>query len=324
MKKAIAQCVLALMLVLAATTVQAQTFPDRPVRFIVPNPAGGSNDGAARTLGQALSEIWPHGVVVENRAGAGGNIGTQAAATSSADGYTFLLTSPGPLTINPSLYKKLPFEPTKDFSPIALVATVPIVLLVNPKVPATNVRELIAVAKEKNGQMNFASSGVGSTHHLAAELFKKMTNVRLSHIPYRGAAPAMNDLIAGHVPILFDNLPTVISHVQSGTVRALAVASPQRLPSLPDVPTFAEAGMPDFEASSWFGLFAPVGTPNVVVAKVIADVKMTLARPDVQKKFEGMGSPVGDLTGDDFVKFLKKETEKWADVIRISGATVSD
>ncbi|RKE68245.1 Bug family tripartite tricarboxylate transporter substrate binding protein [Pseudorhodoplanes sinuspersici] len=322
MKKAVTLCVLALML--AATTVQAQTFPDRPVRFIVPNPAGGSNDGAARTLGQALAEIWPHGVVVENRAGGGGNIGTQAAATSAADGYTFLLTSPGPLTINPSLYKKLPFAPTKDFSPIALVATVPIVLLVNPKVPATNVRELIALAKEKNGQMNFASSGVGSTHHLAAELFKKMTNVRLSHIPYRGAAPAMNDLIAGHVPILFDNLPTVIPHVQSGTVRALAVASPQRLPSLPDVPTFAEAGMPDFEASSWFGLFAPAGTPTDVVAKVIADVKKTLARPDVQKKFEGMGSPVGDLTGDDFAKFLKKETEKWADVIRISGATISE
>ena len=322
MKKAITQCVLAF--VLAATTVQAQTFPDRPVRFIVPNPAGGSNDAAARTLGQALAEIWPHGVVVENRAGAGGNIGTQAVATSAADGYTLLLTSPGPLTINPSLYKKLPFAPTKDFSPIALVATVSIVLLVNPKVQAANVRELIALAKEKNGQMNFASSGVGSAHHLAAELFKKMTNVHLSHIPYRGAAPAMNDLIAGHVPILFDNLSTVIPHVQSGTVRALAVASPQRLPSLPDVPTFAEAGMPDFEASSWFGLFAPAETPTDVVAKVMADVKKTLARPDVQKKFEGMGTPVGDLSGNDFAKFLKKETEKWADVVRISGATVSE
>jgi tripartite-type tricarboxylate transporter receptor subunit TctC len=322
MKRAITQCVLAFML--AASTVQAQTFPDRPIRFIVPNPAGGSNDGAARMLGQALAEIWPHGVVVENRAGAGGNIGTQAAATSAADGYTFLLTSPGPLTINPSLYKKLPFELTKDFSPIALVATVPIVLLVNPKLPAATVGELIALAKEKNGELNFASSGIGSTHHLAAELFKKMTNVRLTHVPYRGAAPAMNDLIAGHVPILFDNLTTVVPHVQSGTVRALAVASPQRLPSLPDVPTFAEAGMPDFEASSWFGLFAPAGTPTDVVAKVIADVKKTLARPGVQKKFDGMGSPVGNLTGDDFAKFLKKETEKWAEVVKISGATVSE
>jgi tripartite-type tricarboxylate transporter receptor subunit TctC len=201
---------------------------------------------------------------------------------------------------------------------------VPIVLLVNPQLPAATVRELIVLAKEKDGQLNFASSGIGSTHHLAAELFKKMTNVRLTHVPYRGAAPAMNDLIAGHVPILFDNLPTVVPQVQSGTVRALAVASPERLPSLPDVPTFAEAGMPDFEVSSWFGLLAPAGTPTDVVAKIIADVKKTLARPDVQKKFDEMGSPVGNLTGDAFAKFLKEETEKWADVVKISGATVSE
>lgn len=321
MKKAATLCALALMLVV--TSAQAQPFPDKTVRFIVPNPPGGSNDAAARALGQALSEIWPHGVIVENKAGAGGNIGTQAAAASPADGYTLLLTSPGPVAINPSLYEKLPFDPVKDFRPIALVATVPIVMLVNPNVPAKNVGQLISLAKEKDGQMNFASSGVGSTHHLAAELFKKMTNVRLSHIPYRGAAPAMNDLIAGHVPILFDNLSTVIPHVQSGTVRGLAVATQKRLPSLPDVPTFAEAGLPEFEASSWFGLFAPAGTPADVIATLIGDVKKSLARPEVQKKFEAMGSPVGDISGNDFEKFLKKETEKWADVVRIAGATAS-
>ena len=199
------------------------------------------------------------------------------------------MTSPGPVTINPSLYKKLPFNPPKDLIPIALVATVPIVLMVNPQVPAKNVKELIALAKAKNGTMNFASSGVGSTHHLAAALFAKIADVHLTHVPYRGAAPAMNDLIAGHVPILFDNLPTVVPQVKAGNVRALAVASPARLPSLPDVPTFAEAGLPGFEASSWFGLFAPAGTPADVIAKVTADVKKVLAQPGRAEAIRGHG-----------------------------------
>lgn len=315
-------CTLACALV--AGGAAAQTFPERPVRFIVPNPPGGSNDATARALAQALSEIWPHGIVIDNRGGAGGNIGTQAAATATPDGYTYLLTPPGPMTINPSLHKKLSFDPQKDFVPIALLATVPIVLIINPKVPASNLRELVALAREQNGAMNFASSGVGSTHHLAAVLFSKMANIRLQHVPYRGAAPAMNDLIAGHVPILFDNLPTVIPHVQSGTARAIAVASPERLPSLPGIPTFAEAGMPDFEASSWFGLFAPSGTPADIVAKVTADVRKTLARPDVRKTFEDMGERVGTLTDAAFASFVKKEAEKWAEVVRISGASVAE
>lgn len=243
---ALCACVFALQ----SNSAISDPFPSRPVRFIVPNPPGGSNDAAARTLAQALSEMWQHPVVVENRAGAGGNIGAQAAAASPPDGYTYLLSSPGPIAINSSLYKKLSFDPQKDFVPIALVATVPIVLMVNPKVPAATVKELIALAKRENGKMNFASSGVGSTHHLAAELFKNMAGVTLHHVPYRGAAPAMSDLVAGHVPILFDNLPTVIPQVQAGNVRALAVASPRRLPSLPNVPTFAEAGVEGFEASS--------------------------------------------------------------------------
>jgi tripartite-type tricarboxylate transporter receptor subunit TctC len=296
-------------------------FPSRPVRFIVPNPPGGSNDAAARMLAQALSEMWHHPVVVENRAGAGGNIGAQAAAASTPDGYTYLLSSPGPIAINSSLYKKLLFDPRKDFVPIALVATVPIVLMVNPKVPAATVKELIALAKRENGKMNVASSGIGSTHHLAAELFKKMAGVTLNHVPYRGAAPAMSDLVAGHVPILFDNLSTVIPQVHAGNVRALAVASPRRLPSLPDVPTFAEAGLEGFEASSWFGLLAPAGTPSGIVARVIGDVEKALSRPELQKKFETTGAQVAAISGAKFADFIKKETEKWADVIKTSGAS---
>lgn len=314
----------ACLLALQSHIARSEPFPTRSVRFIVPNPPGGSNDAAARALAQALSETWQHPVVVENRAGAGGNIGAQAAAVSPPDGYTYLLSSPGPIAINSSLYKKLSFDPQKDFVPIALVATVPIVLMVNPKVPAATLQELIALAKKQNGKMNFASSGIGSTHHLAAELFKKMAGVTLNHVPYRGAAPAMNDLVAGHVPILFDNLPTVIPQVEAGNVRALAVASPKRLPSLPDVPTFAEGGVPGFEASSWFGLLAPAGTPPDVVAKMTADVEKALARPDVQKSFEATGAQVAAISGAKFREFLQVETEKWADVIRTSGAFIGE
>jgi tripartite-type tricarboxylate transporter receptor subunit TctC len=320
MRLVLALC--ALLFAFHPRTAGSETFPSRSVRLIVPNPPGGSNDAAAREVAQALSEIWQQPVVVENRAGAGGNIGVQAAAKAAPDGYTYLLSSPGPITINPSLYKKLPFDPEKDFVPIALVATVPIVLMVSTKTPAKSVGELIRLAKEEDGRMNFASSGIGSTHHLAAELFKKMTNVNLKHVPYRGAAPAMNDLIAGHVPILFDNLSTVIPQVQAGNVRALAVATVKRLESLPDVPTFAEAGVPGFEASSWFGMLAPAGTPPDIVNKVVADVRKALSRPDVQKSFETTGAQPGAVFGQDFGKFLKNETENWADVIKASGTAM--
>jgi tripartite-type tricarboxylate transporter receptor subunit TctC len=301
-------------------TGYAQTFPDRAIGFIVPNPAGGSNDAAARILANALSELWPHGVVIENRGGGGGNVGAQTAATAPADGYVLLLTSPGPLTINPSLYKRLPFDPEKDFAPVALVATVPIVLMVNPKVPANTVQELIALAKREQGKLNYASSGIGSTHHLAAALFKTMANVELQHVPYRGAAPAMNDLIAGHVPMLFDNVSTVIPQVRAASVRALAVASPQRVPSLPEVPTFAEAGLPDFEASSWFGLVAPSDTSPAILTKITADVKKVVALPEVQRRFQETGAQAGAIFDQDFGRFLRKERDKWAEVIKASGA----
>jgi tripartite-type tricarboxylate transporter receptor subunit TctC len=322
MRLVLALC--ACLFALQPTNAIADPFPSRPVRFIVPNPPGGSNDATARVLAQALSEMWHHPVVVENRAGAGGNIGAQAAATSPSDGYTYLLSSPGPIAINSSLYKTLPFDPQKDLVPIALVATVPIVLMVNPKVPAATVKELIALAKRENGKMNFASSGIGSTHHLTAELFKKIAGVTLHHVPYRGAAPAMSDLVAGHVPMLFDNLPTVIPQVQAGNVRALAVASPARLPSLPNVPTFAEVGVEGFEASSWFGLLAPAGTPSDIIARVTTDVEKALSRDHVRKNFERTGAQVAAISGASFGNFIKRETEKWAEVIKTSGALIAE
>jgi len=313
---------LTLALVLQVRVARAEIFPTRTVRLIVPNPAGGSNDAAARILAQALSEIWQQPVVIENKPGGGGNIGTQAAATAPADGYTYLVSSPGPITINPSLYKKLPFDPAVDFIPVALLATVPIVLIVNPKFPASTVSELLAIAKHEAEEINYASSGIGSTHHLSAELFKKITGAKLRHVPYRGAAPAMNDLVAGHVPILFDNLPTVIPQVQAGTVRALAVGTPKRLSSLPDVPTFEEAGLAGFEASSWFGVLAPARTPTDIVSKVTADIEWVMSNPSFRKSFEVTGAEAGTLFGLDFGRFMKQEKEKWGDVIKSSGAPI--
>jgi tripartite-type tricarboxylate transporter receptor subunit TctC len=303
----------------------AQKFPDRPIRIIVPNPAGGSNDAAARIAGQGLQElVWPSGVVIENRAGGGGNVGAHAAATSAPDGYTLLLTSPGPIVINPFLYKRLPFDPQKEFVPIALVASVPIVLMVNPNVEARSVQELIALIRRENGKLVYASSGVGSTHHLSAELFQKMANVKLQHVPYRGAAPAMNDLIAGHVPILFDNITTVIPQVKAGKVRALAVASAERVSWLPDVPTFAEAGLPEFEADSWFGLFAQSEAPADVLAKTEVDVKKVLTTPAVAQRLEDSGALPGHKFGPEFAAFLQKERDKWSDVIRSAGASAPE
>jgi tripartite-type tricarboxylate transporter receptor subunit TctC len=316
--------VLALALVHHVGAARAELFPARTVRLIVPNPAGGSNDAAARILAEALSEIWQQPVVVENRPGAGGDIGTQAAASAPADGYTYLVSSPGPIVINTSLYKKLPFDPARDFTPVALLATVPIVLIVNPKLPASTLGELVDLAKNRAEELNYASSGIGSTHHLSAELFNKMTGLKLRHVPYRGAAPAMNDLIAGHVPILFDNSTTVIPQVRAGTVRALAVASPKRLSSLPDVPTFEEAGLAGFEASSWFGVLAPAGTPGEIASKVSADIERILSNPSARKSFEVTGAEVGTLFGADFGRFMKRESDKWGDVIKRSGAQVAE
>ncbi|MBW7972084.1 tripartite tricarboxylate transporter substrate binding protein [Bradyrhizobium sp. BR 10289] len=307
--------------VLFSGVALAQDYPSRPVKIIVPFPAGGSNDIIARIVAQKLTERNGQTFLVENRGGAGGNLGAEAVASAEADGYTLLLTAPPPLTINGSLYKKLPFDPAKAFAPIALIASVPIVLVVNPTVQAKNVGELIALAKAKPGTLNFGSSGIGSTNHLAGELLKSMAGIDIVHVPYRGAAPAMNDLLAGQIPFMFDNMPAVLPQVQGKAINAIAVAGAKRAEALPDVPTVAET-VPGFEASSWFGLVAPAKTPEPALAKLSGELETILKMPDVKKRLAELGAEPGTVFGSAFGQFIADETTKWGKLVKASGATV--
>ena len=300
----------------------AQPYPSHPVRIVVPFPAGGSNDIIARIVAQKLADRTGQPFLVENRGGAGGNIGADAVASSDPDGYTLLLTAPPPLTTNIALYKNLKYDPAKAFAPVSLIASVPIVLVVHPSVAAKNVSELVALAKAKPGTMNFGSSGNGSTNHLAGEMLKSMAGIDIVHIPYRGAAPAMNDLIAGHFPLMFDNMPAVLPQVQAKSITAIAVAGRARASALPDVPTVAESGIPGFEASAWFGLVAPANTPAPVLAKLQDEVEAILKMPDVQKRFTELGAEPGAIKGEAFGQFLAEETTKWSRIIRESGAKI--
>jgi tripartite-type tricarboxylate transporter receptor subunit TctC len=300
---------------------RADTYPAHPVKIVVPFPAGGSNDIIARILAQKLSERTGQQFVVENRGGAGGNIGAEAVAKSAPDGYTLLVTAPPPLSTNIALYKSLPFDPAMDFAPVALLATVPIVLMVNPTLPVKTVPELVALAKAKPGALNFGSSGIGATNHLAGELLKRLTGIDIVHVPYKGAAPAMNDLIAGHIPMMFDNMPAVLPQVQGGSVRAIAVAGAKRAAALPDVPTVAEQGVPGFEAFAWFGMVAPAKTPADVLETLRGEVETILKMPDVQKRFAELGADPATVAGSDFGKFLADDTAKWTKIIQASGAS---
>jgi tripartite-type tricarboxylate transporter receptor subunit TctC len=297
-------------------------FPERGVKIVVPFPAGGSNDVVARLLGTRLSQLWGQTVVIDNRGGGGGNVGAEAVARSPADGYTLLLTAPGPLVVNQSLYSKLSFDPAQDFTPIALIASVPIVLAVNPDVKAATVSELIALAKASPGKLNFGSSGLGSTNHLAGELLKARAGIDIVHVPYRGAAPAMNDLISGEMPMMFDNMPAVRPQVQGGKIRALAVAGAARSPLFPELPTMVEAGVANFEASSWFGLVAPAKVPPDVAKALIEAVSKVMSEPDMAKRLADVGAEPGTLSGDAFGAFLRSEVDKWGEVVKTSGAKV--
>jgi tripartite-type tricarboxylate transporter receptor subunit TctC len=308
-------------LALAALTLNAaaQSFPDRPVRIVVPFPAGGSNDVIARILAKQMGDFLKQQFIIENRAGAGGNTGADFVAKSKPDGYTLLVSAPGPLAVNPTLYSKLPFDPAKDFAPIALVASVPIILMVHPSIAANSVQELIAFAKKNPGKLNFASSGIGSTNHLAGELFKSMAGLDIVHVPYRGAAPAMNDLIAGHVPIMFDNMPAALPQINGNKVKPLAVAGATRVEALGKLPTVAETGLKGFEATAWFGLVAPAATPTPVLAKLTEAAEKALSDPSLKAQFAKLGATPGTVFGAKFGDFLKAENTKWADVIRRAG-----
>jgi tripartite-type tricarboxylate transporter receptor subunit TctC len=300
----------------------AENYPSHPVRIVVPFPAGGSNDIVARVVAQKLSERNGQSFYVENRGGAGGNIGAEAVANSDPDGYTLLLTAPPPLTINAALYRDLRYDPSTAFAPVGLIASVPIVLAVHPSLGIGNVKDLVALAKAKPGTLFFGSSGNGSTNHLAGELLKSMTGIDIVHVPYKGAAPAMNDLVAGHIPVMFDNIPAVLPQVKGKNINAIAVAGSKRASALPDVPTVSESGVPGFDASAWFGLVAPAKTPAPVLAKLAGDIDAILKMPDVQKRFDELGAEPGTVSGAAFGKFLAGETAKWTKIIRESGAKV--
>jgi tripartite-type tricarboxylate transporter receptor subunit TctC len=312
---------LALLSLLAVTAqAGAQTYPDHVVKFINPFPPGGSVDVTARILAQKLSENLGYQFIVENRAGASGNIGSEVVAKSDPDGYTLLFTAPGPLATNQALFTKgLRFDPVKDFAPIAIFTRTPIVLMVNPGVPVKNVQELIAYAKANPGKINFGSAGVGSIPHLAGEMFKSMTKTVITHVGYRGTAPAMSDLIGGHIQMMFDLLPSSLPQVKAGTVRAIANAGAKRAASLPDLPTVAEQGLARFDASSWVALVAPAKTPAPVLAKLRTEVAKAMASPDIVARLHELGSEPGTANEQDVRAFLASETKKWAAAIHESG-----
>jgi tripartite-type tricarboxylate transporter receptor subunit TctC len=308
-----------LALLTAVPGVAAQDFPSRVIRIVIPFPAGGSVDVTARILAQKMSEGLKTQVIVESRSGAGGNIGSDSVAKSEPDGYTLLYTAPGPLTINQMLYHKgLSFNPEKDFAPLGLFAISPIVMMVHPSVQAKNVPELIALARQK--QLNFASAGVGSTPHLSGEMFNSLAKVRMQHVPYRGMGPAMQDLIAGHVQVIFDLLPTSLQQINDGRVRALANAGARRPAALPDLPTVAAQGLAGFDTSSWFGVVAPARTPQPVLDKLIAEMKKAVESPEVADRIRKLGLEPGTAFGKDFAVFMQAETAKWGRVIQESGA----
>jgi tripartite-type tricarboxylate transporter receptor subunit TctC len=301
-------------LVLAATLPAcAQDYPTRPVKVIVPFPAGGTADAMPRVVADYLSRKWGQPVVIENRSGAGGNVGAEAAYKSEPDGYTLLSAPAPPLVINHNLYPRLGFDPLK-FEPIAVMGSVPNALLTNPNFPPKSVAELIAYAKENPGKVLSATQGNGTTSHLTSELFQLLAHVKVTHVPYRGAAPALTDLVAGTANIMFDNLGVSLQQVKSGHVRLLAVATPKRMASLPDVPTVAET-LPGFESTAWFAFVAPPGTPQAIVNKINADINDALRNPDVKARMDAFSAQVVGGSVQDTAKYFHEEVERWKKVI---------
>jgi len=300
--------------------VAADSYPAKPIRFVVAFPPGGGTDIIARSIAQKLAERLAQHVVVDNRPGAGGNIGTDIVAKSAPDGYTILMGSAGPLAINASLFAKMSFDPIKDLAPVTLAASTPNVLVVHPSLPARTVKELIALARSRPGEINFASSGHGTPAHLAGELFDSMTGVKLVHVPYKGAAPALADLLGGQVQLMFSTMPPALPHVKDGKLRALAVTSRKRSPAAPELPTIDEAALPGFEAITWHGVVAPAGTPAAIIARLNREIVAILHLPEVVERLSGQGTEALGSTPEEFASYIKSESVKWAKVVRESGA----
>ena len=307
-----------------AQGVSGQAWPDRPIRMIVPFPPGGINDLVARVIGNKLTEFLQQAVIIDNRVGAGGTVGMGIAARANPDGYTIAFGATSTLAVSPALYKDLSYDPARAFAAIAPIASVPSVLLVGPAVPAASMKELIALARAKPGSLNFASAGAGTSQHMGAELLKSMAKIDMVHVPYKGGAAAIADLIGGQVQVQIEPLPTALPHIRSGKTRALAVTSTARLPVLPDTPTLAEAaGLPGYELMLWFGLLAPSGTPPAIVQRLNREIARANTSPDVRERFAQQGAePSPAQTPEQFSAFIQREIKRWAEVVRVSGAKV--
>jgi tripartite-type tricarboxylate transporter receptor subunit TctC len=314
---------LSLLILLVPVAATAQDFPTKPIKLIVPFPPGGPNDIIARAVGQRMSELAGQPVTIDNRGGAGGVLGTDAVAKAEPDGYTIAITSAGALAISVSLQEKLPYDSTKDLKPITLVAKVPEMLVVATGVPAKDMKELVALAKSKPGKLNFASSGPGSMPHLAGELFKMRAGIDIVHVPYRGAAPAVNDLLAQQVEMVFLDLPILLPQVQAGKLKPIAVGAKERAPSAKDVPTTAEAGFPEIEAENWYGMVAPSATPPAIVAKLNKLATEAMQDASVKEKLLSQGATLSPTTPEAFAAYIRSEIDKWGKVVQAAGIKVN-
>lgn len=305
--------------VVLSMDAHAQTYPAKSVRLIVPYAPGGGVDIVARALGQELTKRLGQQIVIENKTGAGGNIGSDAVAKATPDGYTVLIASPAN-AVNPSLYAKMPFNPVRDLTPVALIATVPTILLASPTLPVKTVKELVALAKAKPGTLNFGSGGSGTTEHLAGEMLNAQTGIDLLHVPYKGGAAVLPDLISGQISLFFVNQLFALPYVKAGTVKALGVASDERSAALPDVPTFAEAGFTDFRVSVWYGIMAPAGTPKEIITHLNREIVAALASPEMKERLQSMSAKPLPGTPEQFAAFFADEMTRWARVVKTSGA----
>ncbi|MGE5524232.1 MAG: tripartite tricarboxylate transporter substrate binding protein [Rhodospirillaceae bacterium] len=312
--------VIAALLAAASSAAYAQSpYPTKPIRFIVPFAPGGGGDIIVRTVAQKLTPRLGVTVVVDNRTGAGGNVGTELAAHAPADGYTLLMANVAPMAINVSVYKPLPYDPVRDFAPISLMASFPNVLVVHPAVPARSIAELVALARGKPGELTYASAGNGSTTHLAAEFFRAQAGLKLIHVPYKGGGPALTDLLAGQVTMYFGSMPASLPHIRSGRLRALGVTSLQRVRAAPDIPTVAESGFPGFEAVTWIGAVAPAGTSPAIVTRLNREIAGVMREADVGERLEAQGAEPMSDTPEAFAEYIRNEIRKWAAVVRDAG-----
>jgi tripartite-type tricarboxylate transporter receptor subunit TctC len=306
---------------IATPMLAAESYPERPIRVIVGVPAGGTPDVMARMVTTGMSKILGQGLVVDNRGGAGGLIGTDTAAKAAPDGYTLLVSSPGPLAILPHM-QKITYDPLKDFTPIGLIGSNPFLLIVHPSVPAKTLKELLALAKARPGKLNYASAGNGTPNHLAMELFRSMSGVDITHVPYKGAPQAVSDVLAGHMNMMFNSIPPVLAHIKSDRIRALGVGSSKRSPQLPDVPTISEAGVPGYEAITWFGLLAPSKTPKPVLKRISDAFSQVVNSPETRGALEKQGMIPGSANAEEFAALIRRDLQKYAKVVKTSRAKI--